>query len=157
MTAFFNGEFIDAQHARLHISDLSIQRGYGIFDFFRVINKRPIFMEDHLDRFFCSAAGLGLEVNVQREKIRSIIHELIDRNNISELSGIKLTLTGGYSPGGYEVISPNFFVTQQVLQPRPEGQVLKVITHEHVRELPQIKSINYITGLMLQKKQHKNF
>jgi branched-chain amino acid aminotransferase len=153
-TVFFNGDFIPEQDARLHVSDLSIQRGYGVFDFFKVIDDVPILMEDHLDRFFCSAAGLGLTVDIEKERIRLLVRELIDRNKMG-FSGIKLTLTGGYSPGGYEIISPIFFITQHTLQPRPAEMVeqgIRLMTHEHMRELPQVKSINYITGLMLQKK-----
>jgi branched-chain amino acid aminotransferase len=150
-TAFFNGEFMAEQHVCLHVSDLSIQRGYGVFDFFRVVNNVPVFMNEHIERFFKSAEALGLEVGVKKERIKSIIHELIERNN-SGLSGIKLTLTGGYSPGGYEVILPNFFITQHPLQPRPETRGFKVVLYEHIREQPEIKNINYLTGLMLQKK-----
>jgi branched-subunit amino acid aminotransferase/4-amino-4-deoxychorismate lyase len=89
---------------------------------------------------------------MERERIISIVHELIDRNAMAGLSGIKLTLTGGYSPGGYEVVSPNFFITQHEVLPRQGEHGLKVITYEHMREQPGIKSINYLTGLMLQKK-----
>jgi len=150
-TAYFNGEFIAEQNLCLHVSDLSIQRGYGVFDFFRVVNNVPVFMNDHLDRFFRSAEALDLDAGVEKERIKSIVHELIERNDL-RLSGIKLTLTGGYSPGGYEVILPNFFITQHPLQPRPATNGFKVITYEHLREQPEVKSINYLTGLMLQKK-----
>lgn len=150
-TAYFNGEFIAEQNLFLHVSDLSIQRGYGVFDFFRIVNNVPVFMSEHIDRLFRSAEALGLEVEADKERISSIVHELIDRNKLG-LSGIKITLTGGYSPGGYEVISPNFFITQQPLQPRPATDGLKVVLYEHMREQPEIKSINYLTGLMLQKK-----
>ncbi len=153
-TAFFNGEFIAEENARLHISDLSIQRGYGVFDFFRVLDKVPVFMDDHIDRFFRSAAGLRLEPGIDKAGIKDIIHELIERNNIA-LSGIKLTLTGGYSTDGYSITAPNLFITQQLLQPRHEECVkngIKLITHDHVRELPEIKSINYLTGMLLHEK-----
>lgn len=150
-TAFFNGSFVAEQDLYLHVSDLSIQRGYGVFDFFRVVNNVPVFMSEHLDRFFRSAEALGLEMDMDKARISSIVHELIDRNKPG-LSGIKLTLTGGYSPGGYEVILPNFFITQHPLQPRPATNGFKVVLYEHMREQPEIKSINYLTGLMLQKK-----
>jgi hypothetical protein len=56
MHVFLNDQFIEAENASLHISDLAIQRGYGIFDFFRVRNNVPLYVEDHLDRY--SSIGL---------------------------------------------------------------------------------------------------
>lgn len=156
-TAYFDGQFVAEENARLHISDLSIQRGYGAFDFFRVVNNVPVFMDEHLDRFYRSAAGLRLEIGMDKASMRSIIMELIERNNMAS-SGIKLTITGGYSPDGFSMIAPNFFITQQHVPPRQEEWVekgLKVITHEHVREQAEIKSINYITGVLLHEKIKK--
>lgn len=153
-TAFFDGQFMAEENARLHISDLSIQRGYGAFDFFRVVNNIPVFMDEHIDRFYRSAAGLNLEIGMHKAGLRPIIMELIERNNMAS-SGIKLTITGGYSPDGFSMIAPNFFITQHAVPPRLEEWVdkgLKVITYEHVREQAEIKSINYITGVLLHQK-----
>ena len=60
MTVYFNGAFIDNDKASLKVTDLSVQRGYAVFDFFRTINGRPLFINDHLDRFFASAAAMHL-------------------------------------------------------------------------------------------------
>ncbi|MEY2835821.1 MAG: hypothetical protein RLZZ557_1483, partial [Bacteroidota bacterium] len=54
--AYINEVFIPADEASLPIGDLGIQRGYGIFDFLRVDGTDPLFLNDHLDRFFASAA-----------------------------------------------------------------------------------------------------
>lgn len=152
--SFLNGQFVDEDKACLHFTDLSIQRGYGVFDFFRTIDHVPLFLDDYLDRFYRSAAGLFLPIDLTAGQLKSIIHELIDHNKIAA-SGIRLMLTGGYSPDSYEIATPNFLITQQPLKPTPAGWIehgIKVITHEHVRELPGIKSINYLMGAWLQQK-----
>ena len=155
--AFFNGQFIDEAKATLHVSDLSIQRGYGIFDYFRTIEHIPLFLDDYLDRFYRSAEGMRLPVELDRNKLISVIQELIDQNKIPE-SGIRLTLTGGYSPNSYEMALPNFIITQTPLIPPPARLAengMKLMTHEYLRDLPSIKSINYLTAIWLQEKvQH---
>ena len=50
-----NDSLIPADDAQVNISDLAVQRGYGIFDFFKTIDGQSVFLEDHLDRFFRSA------------------------------------------------------------------------------------------------------
>src|SRR6478609_11290327 len=101
--AFVNNEIVDISEALLHVSDLAVQRGYGIFDFFKIENGHPFFLQDHLDRFFESARILKLSVPLLREEIEQLIHQLIARNAMPE-SGIKLILTGGYSTDGYTQI-----------------------------------------------------
>ena len=51
MIAFVNSQFLEEEKATLQVSDLSIQRGYAAFDFFRTKNYIPLFLDDYLDRF----------------------------------------------------------------------------------------------------------
>lgn len=152
--AYINGQFIEEEKAFLHISDLAILRGYGIFDFFRTVNHVPLFIEDHLDRFFHSASGMRLKPGTTREELKLIIHHLIKTNNIP-VSGIHILLTGGYSSDNLEILAPNLNITQQPLS-APSSELfekgIKVITHEYVRELPDVKTTHYIMGIWLQQK-----
>jgi branched-subunit amino acid aminotransferase/4-amino-4-deoxychorismate lyase len=152
--AFINGEFIDERTASLHISDLSIQRGYGIFDYCRTRDHTPVYLDDHIERFFRSAGIMHLKVPISREELGSVIYQLISKNNIPQ-SGIRILLTGGYSPDSFEIIQPNLIVLQHPLVLRPAGtlnQGIKVITHNYVREFPGAKTINYAMGIWLQQK-----
>jgi branched-chain amino acid aminotransferase len=154
MYTFLNDEFVPGEKAFLHVNDLAIQRGYGIFDFFRVINNHPLFLADYLKRFFASAEVMRLEVPFDPDEFSTLLFELIDRNNIP-MSGIKVILTGGYSPDGYQLSKPNLVIQQQPLSlsadaVHPTG--VKVITHEYVRDMPHVKSINYLMGIWTYQK-----
>ena len=152
--AFINGEFIEEKKASLHISDLAIQRGYGVFDYCRTNDHVPVHLEDHIDRFLRSADIMQLQLPVSRESLVEIIHELIRKNEIAQ-SGVRMLLTGGYSPDSYEVIQPNLIILQNQLVPVARGAFekgIKIITHEYVREFPHAKTINYSMGIWLQRK-----
>lgn len=155
MLAYFNNQFIEVEKAVLPISDLSIQRGYGVFDFFRTINYEPLFIDDYLDRFFYSAAGLHLSPTQTKDEIKAIIYQLLNENRVPDC-GIKLILTGGCTTDGYSIgTTPNLIITQQQIPPIKQAIYetgIKVITYEHQRELPHIKSINYLMGVWLQQK-----
>lgn len=154
MIAFVNNEFIDEDKATLQVSDLSIQRGYAAFDFFRTKNYIPLFLDDYLDRFFNSISLLHLQPIHNREELKAIIYKLIEKNKLAE-SGIRVTLTGGYSPDSYEPVRPNLIITQvkiQLTTPEKFTAGLKIITHEYQRDLPEAKSINYLVGVWLQQK-----
>ena len=154
MIAFINQQFVEEDKACLQVSDLSIQRGYAAFDFFRTKNFIPLFLDDYLDRFFNSIALMHLQLTCTREELKAIIYELIKKNNLAE-SGVRMILTGGYSADGYQPAKPNLIITQQKIQlTTPEKFVagMRIITHEYQRDLPEVKSINYLMGVWLQKK-----
>lgn len=153
MVCFLNGNFINYSDASLHISDLGLLRGYGIFDFFRTTGNAPLFLDDHLNRFYASAKTVRLQVPIDREKIAAAIDELIRRNAL-DFSGVRLLLTGGYSEDGYlPTGKANLVITQQRMLPTSIDNFEKgisLVSYEHVRELPRVKSLNYLTGIHAQ-------
>jgi D-amino acid aminotransferase len=152
MAAYLNNQFCENDKAYLHVSDLSMQRGYGIFDFFRTENGIPLFMEDHLNRFYASAEAMHLPMRKSREELSSIIHDLINKSALTE-AGIRIMLTGGYSADSYHPAEPNLLITCNPVKTSTEADFEKgfsIITHEHQRELPHVKSINYLMAVWLQ-------
>jgi D-alanine transaminase/branched-chain amino acid aminotransferase len=154
MIAYFNDAFTDQENLTLKITDLSIQRGYAAFDFLRAKDFKPVFIDDYLGRFCQSVEMLGLENRYTIEELKGIIHELIDRNKIAE-TGIKLLYTGGDSADGYRPAMPNLVITLlpvQLTTPEKFNTGSRIITWQYQRDLPAIKSINYLVGVWLQKK-----
>lgn len=151
-TAFLNDTFIAAEDAKLHVADLSMQRGYAVFDFFRTVNGRSLFIDDHLERFFSSAAAMHLPVNKTKEEMIRIVQQLLQQSSLPE-AGIRIMLTGGYSPDTYTPASPNLIITCSPVKTATAADFEKgfsVLTYEHQRELPHIKTINYAMAVWLQ-------
>ncbi|MDB5261499.1 MAG: amino acid aminotransferase [Adhaeribacter sp.] len=152
--AFVNHQFVSLDQAFLHVSDLAIQRGYGIFDYFKVSNGHPYFLDDYLTRFAESAHQMNLTMPLELSALKEIIYELIRKNGLGD-SGVKMILTGGYSPDGYQPAAPNLVLTQQEFSlpgPAQYEHGIKIITHEYVREVPTAKTINYNMGIRLIQK-----
>lgn len=149
---FVNDLFIPASEASLLVSDLAIQRGYGVFDFLKTIDGRPVFPEEHLVRFFHSAQRLRLPVGKTKEELHNILLQLMGKNNLPS-SGIRLTLTGGYSPDGYSLSSPNLVITENPLQLPASGAFekgIRLVSYSHQRQLPDTKTIDYLMAIWLQ-------
>lgn len=154
MIAFFNTAFYEENELSLKVTDLSIQRGFAVFDFFRTMDSIPLFLSDYLERFYNSISLMQLEPPCSEKELTNIIRELISKNNIPE-SGIKLLLTGGYSADGYSPAKPNLVITQQpvtLTTPEKFAEGIRIITWDYQRELPEVKSINYLMGVWLQRK-----
>jgi branched-chain amino acid aminotransferase len=153
MVVFLNNQLVEAEKATLHISDLAIQRGYGIFDFFRVRENVLLYVEDHLDRFLQSAKFMHLSCPYSKDQLHSILEDLQKKNNLPNAS-MRMILTGGYSPDAYQPVDPNLIIMQSPLAFHDNliPKSLSIITHEYVRDIPEAKTINYTMGIWLQHK-----
>lgn len=146
--AFLNGQIVPANEAVIGIHDIGILRAYGVFDFFRVVDGKPIFLDDYLDRFERSAKGLRLEVPYTRGEFKEGVFRLIELN-YQPLLGIRMVCTGGYSPDAYTPVLPNVFMLARPFFFHPYNQRLKLVTVAFQRELHDIKSTNYLQPISM--------
>ncbi|ANH79603.1 amino acid aminotransferase [Niabella ginsenosidivorans] len=151
---FVNDAYYEEEKAVLKTGDLALQRGYAVFDYFRTSDSQPLFPDDYLDRFFNSASRLFITIPQTREQIKNAIDSLIEKNQIAGDSGIRMLATGGYSPDSYTPVRGNLIIQQHpVALPGKEKfeQGMKIVTHEYMRDFPEVKSINYLMGIWLQQ------
>lgn len=146
-----NNAFFPKETASIRINDLAIQRGYGIFDFLITIDGHPVFLEDHLQRFYNSAAAMFLPVEMEKTEIINSIFQLIEKNQLPN-SGIRITLTGGYSEDGYQLSKPNLIISQSPYAYQKENfeKGCRLITYPHQRQLPEVKTTDYLQAIRLQ-------
>ena len=148
---FANNQIQIIEKAGVPVTDLLVQRGYGIFDFLRVAGDKPLFIDDHLDRFFHSAEKMRLTIPQTREDIKNIVKELIQKNQLS-YSGIRMIIAGGDAPDGYTIEQPHLIVIQAPLaEPTlhlPENGI-KLATYSYQRQIPDVKTTDYLMAVWL--------
>ncbi|MFO7494269.1 MAG: aminotransferase class IV [Desulfobacterales bacterium] len=147
---YIDGDYVEANAARLPVDDLSVLRGFGVFDFLRTYGGRPFHLEDHLARLKRSAELIGLEVGRPLAEITAIVHETLRRNGPAE-ANIRIVLTGGSSPDCFLPAGrPRLLVMVTPLAPPPAAWYrdgVEIVTIPYSRYLPGAKSINYIPAI----------
>ena len=140
------------ENAGVPVGDLLVQRGYGIFDYLRVANNKPLFIEAHLDRLFNSAEIMRLTIPQSKAEIKKIVADLIEKNNIP-FSGIRLIIAGGDAPDGYTITAPHLVIIQQPLEAPPSHISTKgihLVSHFYQRQLAEVKTTDYLMAVYLQ-------
>jgi len=147
---YLNNRFLNYSEAKLHLSDIGLQRGFAIFDYFMEMEGRIPFLEDYLDRFYASAELLKLEVPLTRDLMKEKIAYLLQQNKFGT-SGIKLLLTGGYSEDLYSPSSPNFMILNlPVFHKVGEfGDGVKLLLLDYKRHIPEVKTTFYLPSIAL--------
>ncbi|MHA8076593.1 aminotransferase class IV [Aquirufa sp. TARAVU-A1A] len=152
---WFNGAWKPANEVHVSVKDIGFLRGYGIFDFFRIMDGKPVFLADHLARFERSAAKMGLNLPYSTEALSACIHELAAMSKDACL-GVKMVLTGGDSLNGYTPAEQsNLWILPGVFQFTDPEKGMRLLSKEFVREMADIKSLNYAFGIrhILEMKQ----
>lgn len=142
---FADGQIIESNNATVHPMDLGIIRGYGIFDFFRSVNYKPLFLDHYLDRFISSAEKTFLPMPYSREDLKQIISDLTEKNDM-EQGGFRMLLSGGLSDNHFSPADGKLFIfPEELLFPSEEkyNKGVKLLSLEYVRPIAEIKTTNY--------------
>jgi branched-subunit amino acid aminotransferase/4-amino-4-deoxychorismate lyase len=148
-----NGKILPKEQALIPLTDLGMLRAYAIFDYFRILDGVPVFIEDHLDRMFRSALTVELGMRWNREEIRQMICDLVAINGALQ-AGCRVVITGGFSEDGFTPSEPNLYMMLHVL-PTYDAQDwvkgCKLITSNYVRDIPSVKTCIYVQSLLVRK------
>jgi len=148
---YLNGKYVKEEDAKISILDLSILRGFGVFDYLRTYGGRPFHLWDHLLRFKYSAEEIGLVLPKTLPEIQEIIHTVQKLNHLVEAS-IKILLTGGISSDQFTPDPQgNLIVFAYPLSSYPQEfftKGIKVITTRLTRSLPKSKTTQYTPAIV---------
>ena len=170
---YIDGQYHSDDDARIPVTDLSVLRGYGVFDFLRTYHGEPVTLAHNIARLRRSAGHIWLAVPWDDDQINAIVRETLVRNlqrNAARSTGhdtaidtahdtaieynIRIVVTGGDS---VDNITPSgqsrLLVMVTPLHRLPEWwytQGVAVVTARVQRLYPQAKTINYIPAIIAQ-------
>jgi branched-chain amino acid aminotransferase len=156
---YVDGKFLPADEATIPVTDLSVLRGFGVFDFMRTYGGKPFHLEDHVKRLERSADLLSIPLPLSRKEVEDLILETLKRNS-NEESNIRIVLTGGISADGFNPDGkPRLLVMITPLARMPESWYktgVKIVTIPYSRFMPGAKSINYVHAIHAMQKARKD-
>lgn len=148
--AYLNSEIVAFSDALIPVSDLSIQRAYAVFDYFKVLNKQCYHIDDHLARFKNSAELSYLKLPLSFEEIKRICNTLIDMSDLKK-PALKLILTASTA----ESAKDNLIILSEELPTYTSklySKGIRLFTEAYQREMPSVKSTNYMNFFRLKRK-----
>jgi len=160
--AYFNGKIKAIDKVKISPLDLGFIRGYGIFDVMRTQNGKLLLLNEHWRRFQNAAKELNLKIPINKNKCHELIRKLLKLNNFPE-SIIRIVLTGGISKDLFSLSGQETFLILaerfELLNKRIYEKGVNAVTLNFCRELPKIKTTNYLEAIRHQnfKDRHKAF
>jgi branched-chain amino acid aminotransferase len=158
MKIYVDGKFCDERDARISVFDHGLLYGDGIFEGIRAYNGRVFKLKEHIDRLFCSAKSILLEIPMSHAVLMKTVVETCRRNRIRD-GYIRLLVTRGVGTLGLNpnrCKRPSIIVIADRIQLYPPAYYqkgLSIVTVPTARNLhsalnPAIKSLNYLNNIL---------
>jgi branched-chain amino acid aminotransferase len=158
MKIFIDGKFYDERAAKVSVFDHGLLYGDGIFEGIRIYNGRVFKLKEHIDRLFCSARAILLQIPLSHAELMKATIETCRKNKL-RAGYIRLLVTRGVGNLGLNPRSckrPSVIIIAdkiQVYPPELYARGMDIVTVPTVRNLhsalnPAIKSLNYLNNIL---------
>jgi len=155
---YLKGKFLKESQSFISPEDLGFLRGYGIFEFFEIINRKPFYLKDHLKRFLNSAKILKIDHSLSLEDLEKIVFKTLKKNKNFKDGFVRMILTGGDSKDSLSAEKPNLYLLLEEKRKLPQifyQKGVKVITKIFNRVLPKAKNLCYAESILNLKEAKK--
>lgn len=158
MKIFIDGKFLNERDAKVSVFDHGLLYGDGVFEGIRAYNGRVFKLKEHIDRLFCSAKAILLEIPMSHAALMKATIETIRANKLRDCY-VRLVVTRGVGNLGLNPRSckkPSIIIIAgkiQVYPPELYAKGMDIVTVPTVRNLhsalnPAIKSLNYLNNIL---------
>jgi branched-chain amino acid aminotransferase len=158
MKIFVDGKFYSERDAKVSVFDHGLLYGDGVFEGIRAYNGRVFKLKEHIDRLFCSAKAILLDIPMTHAEMMQATIETVRVNKLRD-SYIRLVVTRGVGSLGLNPRSckkPTVIIIAATIQLYPAEYYqrgLDLVTVPTTRNLqnsinPAIKSLNYLNNIL---------
>lgn len=152
---YYNGEIDELDRIRIPMLDRACYFGDGVYDVAFSRNYRIYALEEHVERFFNSAALLRITSPIDREGLCKLLGDLLNRMDDGNQS-VYFQLSRGTAPRTHafpENSTANLWVMIKPAEIRDVYQPMRCITLEDTRFYHcNIKTINLLPNVMATQK-----
>lgn len=158
MKVFIDGKFYPEREAKISVFDHGLLYGDGVFEGIRAYHGRVFKLKEHLDRLYCSAKAILLDIPMTHAELTRAVVETCRVNRVRN-GYVRLVVTRGVGTLG---LNPNrcrhpsviiIAGSIQLYPPELYERGMEIVTVPTTRNLhsavnPAIKSLNYLNNIL---------
>ncbi len=155
---YIDGKYYPKSQAKISVYDHGFLYGDGVFEGIRVYNGVVFKLKEHIDRLYCSAHAITLNIPLTKEEMMAAVVETLRKNKMKE-SYIRLVVSRGVGDLGLDprkCPKPTVIIITDIINIRSGNAKETGITamFSWVRRNPvdatthEIKSLNYLNSVM---------
>lgn len=150
-SAYYNGTVSRREDIKIPLTDRAIFFGDGVYDAALAVKGKIVWEDAHIDRFFMNAKALSLELNLTKEELKSILHEIVEKSNF-DTAFLYFQLSRSLEKRAHSAkssTSSNLLVTTEEFTLHDPSKKLSLITYPDKRyKYCNIKTLNLLPSVL---------
>lgn len=150
---YINGDFINADKAKIGVDDFGLNYGYGLFETMQAYNGKVFLLAEHLERLAKGAAALSIRSPHLKKFTKMTeagpVSELLKLNGLTERNAyVKIIITKGAATKNATII---IFARATEIEKNERDRrrgVKAILVDEPRRYRPEIKNLNYMPNIL---------
>ena len=131
---YVDGSLIHRDDAKISVFDSGFMMGDGVWEGIRLVNKKWLFLDEHLNRLFQAAKAIDLDIKLNKNELIKAMEDTRNINNMTDQAHARLMITRGVKAKPFQ--QPSLSI---------DGPTI-VIIMEHSDDSSKNEPINLATG-----------
>lgn len=128
---YINGEFHKREDAKISVFDSGYLVGDGIWEALRLHQGVLVFLDDHLDRLWSSAATVGMTFPFSKSELTDTIWNVLNENQMTDHVHVRIMITRGIKKTPSQdprltISGPNVVIIPEFKKASEESKVLGI-------------------------------
>ena len=141
---YVNGELLHKNDAKISVFDSGFMMGDGVWEGIRLVNKKWLFIDEHLERLFEGAKAIDLEIGLAIEDIKIALENTRSVNNMTDNAHARLMVTRGikskpFQRPSYSMNGPTVVIIMEHSDDSINNNPISLATVPQVRGTPMMQ------------------
>jgi len=120
-----NGQLTPRAEATVSVFDSGFVLGDGVWEGFRVVSGKPVFLDAHLERLFEGAKAIALDIGLSKAELRRAIDDTLKANAMTDDVHVRLMVSRGIKRTPYQdpracIGNATVVIVPEYKTPKPE-------------------------------------
>jgi D-alanine transaminase len=158
---YFNGRFTTTDERVVSVEDRGFQFGDSVYEVFKFLDKRPLFLGEHYRRLATGCREIELALPWTEEQFRGVMRELLERTEFGD-GIVYIQVTRGEAPRAHfwpEGVLPTAVAySRRFTFPdagRKDRGIRVITTEDHRWHFCNVKSVNLLANALAKKRAQR--
>jgi len=141
---YVDGSLIHRDDAKISVFDSGFMMGDGVWEGIRLVNKKWLFLDEHLNRLFQAAKAIDLDIKLNKNELIKAIEDTRNVNNMTDQAHARLMITRGVKTKPFQrpslsIDGPTIVIIMEHSDDSSKNEPINLATVPQIRGTPMMQ------------------
>ena len=141
---YVDGSLIHRDDAKISVFDSGFMMGDGVWEGIRLVNKKWLFLDEHLNRLFQAAKAIDLDIKLNKNELIKAMEDTRNVNNMTDQAHARLMITRGVKTKPFQrpslsIDGPTIVIIMEHSDDSSKNEPINLATVPQIRGTPMIQ------------------